>query len=162
MSTELPDFTTAEYWTNRKGSSFPASRCHILADSFPDSIAELAPWMPLDTAEAWVQRIDRDALAGVIELAPDPSYAGMGTRHVGMDWAREMAAAVLAALPELIAAAPTLLAELANEMERLQAKVAAFADIEEAHSASYRMLRDRSGMTELVAASIWIQRKDRA
>ena len=52
---------------------------------------------------------------------------------------------------ELIAAAPTLLAELADEVERLQAKVAAFADIEEAHNASYRMLRDQSGMTELVA-----------
>lgn len=52
---------------------------------------------------------------------------------------------------ELIAAAPTLLAELADEVERLQAKVDAFADIEEAHSASYRMLRDQSGMTELVA-----------
>ena len=43
------------------------------------------------------------------------------------------------------------LAELADEVERLQAKVAAFADIEEAHNASYRMLRDQSGMTELVA-----------
>ena len=53
---------------------------------------------------------------------------------------------------ELIAAAPTLLAELADEVERLQAKVAAFADIEEAHNASYRMLRDQSGMTELADA----------
>lgn len=56
-----------------------------------------------------------------------------------------------AADAELIAAAPTLLAELADEVDRLQAKVAAFADIEEAHNASYRMLRDQSGMTELVA-----------
>ena len=40
---------------------------------------------------------------------------------------------------------------LVAEVERLQAKVAAFADIEEAHNGSYRMLRDQSGMTELVA-----------
>ena len=57
------------------------------------------------TADEWGKRIDRDKLAGVIELATDPSHAGMGTRHVGMDWAREMADAVLAALPELMGGA---------------------------------------------------------
>ena len=38
-------------------------------------------------------------------LTPDPSHAGMGTRHVGMDWAREMADAVLAAMPDLMGGA---------------------------------------------------------
>ena len=67
--------------------------------------APVDPTLPLRTADEWVQRIDSDKLAGVIELATDPSHAGMGTRHVGMDWAREMADAVLAALPELMGSA---------------------------------------------------------
>ena len=142
MSAELPDFTTAEYWTNRKGSSFTASRCHILADSFPDSMAEMAPWTPLMTAkdwakqrddlvtaaaelsertlmtaseamavliaatdwigaekltrEGWVQRIDRDKLAGVIKSVLDRWFDGYSGGH------GEIADAVLAALPELM------------------------------------------------------------
>ena len=82
MSEQLPDFTTAPAWLD----------------------VPVAGQMPR-TADEWVQRIDRDALALEIALTPDPSHAGMGTRHVGMDWAREMADAVLAAMPDLMGGA---------------------------------------------------------
>ena len=101
MSTELPDFTTAPAWLDALGGVVAQRQVMDYRGSLSDFSAG-APWTPLDTADGWVRRIDRDALAGVIGLAPDPSHAGMGTRHVGMDWAREMADAVLAALPELM------------------------------------------------------------
>ena len=67
-----------------------------------EAVAILAGMDNRRNPDEWIERIDRDALADAIGLAPDPSHAGMGTRHVGMNWAREMADAVLAALPELM------------------------------------------------------------
>ena len=101
MSTEFPDFTTAPAWMDALGGVVAQRQVMDYRGSLSDFSAG-APWTPLDTADGWVRRIDRDKLAGVIELAPDPSHAGMGTRHVGMDWAREMADAAIAALPELM------------------------------------------------------------
>ena len=106
MSTELPDFTAAPAWQDGGGDVY-INLCGLW-DHWNDRAVDAndlrswAPWTPLDTADEWVRRIDRERLAKVIELAPDPSHAGMGTRHVGMDWAREMADAVIAALPELM------------------------------------------------------------
>ena len=101
MSTGLPDFNTAPAWMDALGGVVTQRQVVDYRGSLSDFSAG-APFVPLRTAGEWGQRIDRDALAGVIGLAPDPSHAGMGTRHVGMDWAREIADAVLAALPELM------------------------------------------------------------
>ena len=100
MSTGLPDFNTAPAWMDALGGVVAQRQVMDYRGSLSDFSAG-APWTPLDTADGWVRRIDRDALALEIALTPDPSHAGMGTRHVGMDWAREMADAILAALPEL-------------------------------------------------------------
>ena len=107
MSTGLPDFNTAPAWQDGGGDVYVNLFCGPW-DHWKDRAVDAnelrswAPWTPLDTADEWGQRIDRDALALEIALTPDPSHAGMGTRHVGMDWAREMADAILAALPELM------------------------------------------------------------
>ena len=101
MSTGLPDFTAAPAWMDALGGVVAQRQVMDYRGSLSDFSAG-APWEPLRTADEWGQRIDRDALALEIALTPDPSHAGMGTRHVGMDWAREMADAILAALPELM------------------------------------------------------------
>ena len=98
---ELPDFTTAPAWMDALGGVVAQRQVMDYRGPLSDFSAG-APWTPLDTADGWVKLIDRDKLALEIALTPDPSHAGMGTRHVGMDWAREMADAILAALPELM------------------------------------------------------------
>ena len=160
MSTELPDFTTAPAWMDALGGVVAQRQVMDYRGSLSDFSAG-APWTPLDTADGWVRRIDSGKLAGAIGLVPDPSYAGMGTRHVGMDWAREMADAVLAALPELIAAAPTLLAELADEVERMRAlttvedaMVGRAAREIELHAPSYRPINWPDDHRELARVAL--------
>ena len=104
MSTELPDFNAAMAWMDALGGVVTQRQVMGYRGPLSDFSAG-APFIPLRTAGEWGQRIDRDALADPIGLAPDPSHAGMGTRHVGMNWAREMADAVLAALPDLMGGA---------------------------------------------------------
>lgn len=94
MSTELPDFTTAPAWMDRRG--------RIWTRNFPKAsevplIEDCAPWTPLDTAEGWAKRIDRDELAEVLWQAEDD--------HVEADDSTLLdftVDAVLAALPELM------------------------------------------------------------
>ena len=57
-----------------------------------------APWTPLDTADEWVRRIDRDKLAEMLKPYFNGGDVAYG-EHV------ECAEAVLAALPELMGGA---------------------------------------------------------
>lgn len=72
--------------------------CLILGCPCADTPAALE----VDTADGWGKRLDPKKLAEVIASTPNPAHAGMGTRHIGMSWAREMVEAVLAAMPELM------------------------------------------------------------
>ncbi|MEL4357063.1 MULTISPECIES: hypothetical protein [unclassified Luteococcus] len=106
MSTELPDFNAHPAWLNYNDESY--------ADwSLPDTISPegLGPWTPLDTAEEWVKRIDRDKLAERLhkifcgsELEDAGELSGLGDLAVRayLRQAQQWAGAVLAALPELM------------------------------------------------------------
>lgn len=103
MSTELPDFATAPAWLDAMGEAtvgeFLVSVQHGQRDHAmtPQALLEYGPWTPLDTADEWVKRIDRDKLAKVIghALNEETSWEDRWSHDVAAD-------AVLAALPELM------------------------------------------------------------
>lgn len=54
------------------------------------------------TPTQWVQRIVRDKLAKVIDRTQEPGLSPALRRRIGESWAREIADAVIAALPDLM------------------------------------------------------------
>ena len=94
MSTELPDFTTATAWMDALGGVVTQRQVMDYRGSLSDFSAG-APWTPLDTADEWVQRIDRDKLAEMLKPYFNGGDVAYG-EHV------ECADAVLAALPDLM------------------------------------------------------------
>lgn len=91
----LPDFTTADYWRDRHGTTYTASQMQRTARAYPHTVASFAPWTPLRTANDCASRIDPDKLAHVIEVAHRGRAAHSRTTN------RAVAAAIIAALPEL-------------------------------------------------------------
>ena len=99
MSTdELPDFNTAPAWLLSDGVVLDSLTACASVRFEPAYAQRHAPWTPLDTAENWVQRIDRDKLAEVIDMALQEWHDGdlSGTDHDAV------ADAALAALSELM------------------------------------------------------------
>ena len=102
----LPDFTTAPAWQDSGGDVYVNLFCGLW-DHWKDRAVDVnelrswAPWTPLDTADEWVQRIDRDKLADVIDsiVAPDD----LTNKHIEL--MMRAADAVLAALPDLMGGA---------------------------------------------------------
>ena len=94
MSTGLPDFTTAPAWMDALGGVVTQQQVMDYRGSLSDFSAG-APWTPLDTADEWVQRIDRDKLAEMLKPYFNGGDVAYG-EHV------ECADAVLAALPDLM------------------------------------------------------------
>ena len=106
MSPELPDFTTAPVWMDGGGDVYVNLFCGLWdhrKDRAVDAneLRSWAPWTPLDTADEWVQRIDRDALAEVLDGCfpgcDGPAAEGFIERYVAI-----AVDAVLAALPDLM------------------------------------------------------------
>lgn len=95
MSTELPDFQSAPAWVDRKGYVDSGENLSKWASNDPECAALYAPFEPLNTADDWASRVDRDKLADVIEVAQWGHHAHSRTTR------QAVATAVLAALPEL-------------------------------------------------------------
>ena len=100
MSTELPDFNTAPAWQDGGGDVYVNLFCgpwYRWKDRAVDAneLRSWAPLTPLDTADEWVRRIDREKLAEMLK----PYFNG-GDRAYGEHV--ECAEAVLAALPDLM------------------------------------------------------------
>lgn len=102
MTDELPDFSTYPAWMGASGdvalreTLVTAVNCrHLMVIDWP---ALDAPWTPLDAAEGWLKRIDRDELAEVIDHTPEPGRSPALRRRIGMEWALEITDAVLAVL----------------------------------------------------------------
>lgn len=93
MSTGLPDFTTAPAWMDALGGVVTQQQVMDYRGSLSDFSAG-APWTPLDTADEWVRRIDRDKLAEMLKPYFNGGDVAYG-EHV------ECAEAVLAALPDI-------------------------------------------------------------
>ena len=97
---KLPDFTTAPAWQDGGGDVYINLFCGLWdhwkdRDVDANELRSWAPWTPLDTADEWVKRIDRDKLAEVLKPYFNGGDVAYG-EHV------ECADAVLAALPELM------------------------------------------------------------
>ena len=100
MSTELPDFTTAPAWMDALGGVVAQRQVMDYRGSLSDFSAG-APWTPLDTADGWVRRIDRDALAGVLDGC-FPGCDGPAAEDFIKRYAAAAVDAALAALPDLM------------------------------------------------------------
>ena len=100
MSTGLPDFTTAPAWMDALGGMVTQQQVMDYRGPLSDFSAG-APWTPLDTADEWVQRIDREKLAEVLDGCfpgcDGPAAEGFIERYVAI-----AVDAVLAALPDLM------------------------------------------------------------
>lgn len=99
----LPDFTTAPAWLDVHGLIWEWLGVATQADQFgPEWASGGSPWEPLRTADEWARHIDRDKLAEMLKrLDPlgDERCFASGEEY------REYAAAVLAALPDLMGGA---------------------------------------------------------
>lgn len=100
MSTGLPDFTTAPAWMDALGGVATQQQVMDYRGSLSDFSAG-APWTPLDTADEWVRRIDRDALAEVLDGC-FPGCDGPAAEGFIERYAAVAVDAVLAALPDLM------------------------------------------------------------
>ena len=93
----LPDFTTAPAWMDAPGGVVTQRQVMGYRGPLSDFSAG-APWAPLNAADGWVQRIDREKLAEMLK----PYFSG-GDVAYGENV--ECADAVLAVLPELMGGA---------------------------------------------------------
>lgn len=99
MSTEFPDFNTAPAWMDALGGVVTQKQVMGYRGPLSDFSAG-APWTPLDTADAWVQRIDLYELAGVLDSC-FPGCDGPAAEDFIERYVVSAVDAVIAALPEL-------------------------------------------------------------